>query len=76
MIDYLSLIKKARRNERFEIIPYLKYRLQNRTAFFTEVKHIYSIDKLSIKKTTEIKNIRKVNFEEFKKLNDSRIVIN
>ena len=66
MVDYLSLIKKARIQERFEIIPYLKYRLQNRAAFYTEVKHIYSSDKLSIKKTTERKNTKKVNFEEFK----------
>lgn len=76
MIDYLTLMKKARNRERFNIIEYIKFRMQKRIAIYLEVKHIYSIDKLSIKKTIETKKSKKVNFEEFKKINYKRIVIN
>lgn len=76
MIDWVILIKKARNQERLKNIEYLKFRLAQRQAKFIEVKHIYSKDKLSIKKTIETKKTKKVTFEEFKKIHLKRIVIN
>lgn len=76
MIDWTLLIGKARKQERLKNIEYLKFRLAQRQATFIEVKHIYSKDKLSIKKTIETKKTKKVTFEEFKKIHLKRIVIN
>lgn len=76
MIDWVILIKKARNQERLKNIEYLKFRLAQRQATFIEVKHIYSKDKLSIKKTIETKKTKKVTFEEFKKIHLKRIVEN
>lgn len=76
MIDWVILIGKARKQERLKNIEYLKFRLAQRQATFIEVKHIYSKDKLSIKKTIETKKTKKVTFEEFKKIHLKRIVIN
>ena len=73
---YRALISKARKKEKFYLIDYLKYRMQGRKALFTEVKHFYSIDKLSIKKSIEQKQEKKVNFADFLQLNGQRIVLN
>ena len=36
MINYSELMTKARRKGRYNLIDYLRYRLQNRYALFTE----------------------------------------
>lgn len=76
MVNYRDLISKARRQEKFNLINYLRYRMQGRKALFTEVKHIYSMDKLSIKKDVEQHKEKRVNFKDFLLLNNKRIVIN
>lgn len=76
MKNYSELMTKARRKGRYSLINYLRYRMQNRCAFFTEIKHIYSIDKLSILRDVESNVKKKVCFNDFVKLNGERIVIN
>ena len=73
---YLSLIKKARRKERFDLIKYLKYRFQERKAIFTEVFNKYAENKLSILGSIETRKEKKVSFADFQKINGERIVIN
>ena len=77
MIDYEKLISKARRQEKFDLVSYIKYRWQNRIAFYTEIKNIYGgYFGTTITRTTEKKKEKKVSFAEFLKLNGSKIVIN
>lgn len=74
--QYRSLIHKARKQERYGLIDYLRYRMQNRRAIYTEVKNNVSIDGMKILKTVEMKRTKKVAFSDFLKLNAQRICIN
>lgn len=74
--QYRSLISKARKQERYNLIDYLRYRMQNRKAIFTEIKHKYSLDGLKITKTIEKEIEKKVTYNDFLKLNGQRICIN
>lgn len=76
MINYSALMTKARRKGRYNLIDYLRYRLQNRYALFTEMKHVYSEDRLAILQDVETNVKKKVCFSDFVKLNGERIVIN
>lgn len=74
--QYRALISKARKQERYDLIDYLRYRLQNRKATFTEIKNLFSLDGLKIIKTIERKIEKKVTYSDFLKLNEQRICIN
>lgn len=74
--QYRTLIGKARRQGRYGLIDYLRYRMQNRKAMFTEIKHKYSLDGLKIIKTIEKEIEKKVTYNDFLKLNGERICIN
>ena len=76
MINYSELMTKARRKGRYNLIDYLRYRLQNRYVLFTEIKHVYSEDRLSILRDVERQVKKKVCFSDFIKLFGKRIVIN
>lgn len=76
MINYSELMTKARRKGRYNLIDYLRYRLQNRYASFIEMKHIYREDRLVILRDVETNVKKKVCFSDFVKLNGKRIVIN
>lgn len=76
MINYSELMTKARRKGRYNLIDYLRYRLQNRYVLFTEIKHVYSEDRLSILRDVERQVKKKVCFSDFIKLNGERIVVN
>lgn len=73
---YLSLIKKARRKEKYVLIKYLKYRLQERKAIFTEIFNKYAENKLSILESIETRKEKNVSFADFQKINGERIVLN
>lgn len=77
MINYENLIRKARIEERFNLIDYLKYR-QNKTCFF---KLINKKDRKSNIKNksffieTEKQKIKKVNnYKLYKLLNNKTFV--
>ena len=76
MIDYRELMTQARRKGRYNLIDYLRYRMQNRYAYYVELKHIYSMDKLSILKDVYKDNRKKVCFNDFLGLNGKTIVVN
>ena len=70
MIDWYSLIKEARKTERFHLIPFMRYKAQKGVAIYTEIKNILYPSGLEIKKTIEVRKKKKVKtFKEFEKLN-------
>ena len=74
MIDWYGLIKKAREQERTQLIPFMRYKAQKGVAIYTEIKNILYPSGLEIKKTIEVRKKKKVKtFKEFEKLNFKRI---
>lgn len=76
MIDWYSLIKKAREQERTQLIPFMRYKAQGGVAIYTEIKNVLYPSGLAIKKTIEKRKEKKTNnFFDFQKLNDTKQVI-